>query len=63
MKKLTLGQAFEVAIKMKNGELKTEEEVQAYIDNKISERTHRVVNSNKRKRENMKNFIKNKRNK
>ena len=63
MKDLTLGLAYEVAIKKHNGELKTEEEVQAYIDNRISEKIYQVINVNKTKRENMKNFIKNRRKK
>ena len=60
MNDLTLGLAYEVAMKKHNGELKTEEEVQAYIDNRISEKMHQVINVNKTKRENMKKFIKNK---
>ena len=63
MNDLTLGLAYEVAIKKHNCELKTEEEVQAYIDNRISEKMHQVINVNKTKRENMKNFIKNRRKK
>lgn len=63
MKNIPFGLAVEAALKMRDGQIKNEEELEAYIDRKTNERKQQAIKANKVKRENMKNFIKNRRKK